>query len=148
MKRRKLIWIAGALVLAIVGGFILEKILEKRNERLDKERLLHALDLKELPSGTKIVATAYDIWTDYVVHFVVEVEQGRIKELLSSCDFESPDRGFRRTFPYRNERGDGYTSHLPVFDVYHYYSGKGEDAGLQVETNADETLAYVLYMSD
>jgi len=142
MKSRKIIWITGGLSLLILAGFVVEKFIQ---DRIERNRLLHALDLNELPGGTRIVATAEDIWTDYIVHFVVRLEEGKIDEFLSGRDFKAPE--FGPNHPYRTQH-EGYTSHLPHFDVYHQYFGKDEHFGITVETDENGTWAYVVCVGD
>ena len=140
MKKRR--WMIGIFLAMLVVGIITKKVIQGR---VDREQLKHALNLERLPAGTRIIGSAEDIWTDYVVHFVVRLEEGTIGELLGGWNFTASNS--YRKFPYQIDHS-GYTSHLPNFDVHHLYLVDGVFKGISVETNQDESMAYILYMAD
>ena len=132
--------IAIAAAILFVGFSV--GFLKWRELTITNERLCFALNVKRLPEGTRIVGHAEDIWTDYVVHFVVRIPAGKISEFMSGRDWV---RLTSRPHPASRQ---GYTEGLPTFIVYHEYILRGGYNGLSIQTDEQETTAYVLHMAD
>ncbi|MCB1096611.1 MAG: hypothetical protein KDN22_13625 [Verrucomicrobiae bacterium] len=131
--------VIGAAVLLVIG-VVSAKFYQAK---LNRDRLLHVLNVESIPVGVSIVASAADVWTDEVLHFVLKLEDGSIDEVVSGREYTKTAYGTPRT-----QSHGGYTSHLPEFQVYHRYSTGEGLWGVWIETDKTETLAYVMFAAD